>query len=496
MKEQLSSPKQQVYLSLGSNLGDRESNLAEALYRFAPQIEILALSSVYQTEPVGYLEQPRFLNLVCQGQTRLAPGELLRYLKKIETELGRDRISYVKNGPRTIDIDILYYDDLVLQTGQLTIPHPLIQERGFVLVPLAEIAPDFLHPLLKKTSQELRQQADVSGVNTEPRPLLTGYQRDVQSESPRVALGLDRVGITELKRMIRLTSTGRPEYLSAVIDLYIDLNGDKKGAHMSRLSLAVEEALDESIQKLAPDIETLSARIAQELVKSQAASRAEVHILAQFPLSRRTPISGYRSQEIYQLIGIAAANSERCVQLIGAEAEGMTACPCAQELVRERAKGQLVESGFDEKQIARIFEVVPLATHNQRGRGSLLISAHPDIRAEELVRIIESSMSSETLDILKRPDEYFLVNRAHRNPKFVEDVVRDMLAKVSEVYQQLPDDAYVSARQTNFETIHKHNVFAERSATLGQIRREINGTTIPSKRVNLRDWIAQRLSNP
>ena len=138
-----------VYLSLGTNVGDRVVNLARAL---AALPGVVACSSIYETEPWGLTEQPRFLNLCCQIETRLPPQELHAELKRIERELGRQ--PSVQWGPRLIDIDLLTYDDLVMQTEALTVPHPRIADRAFVLVPLAEIAPDLRIPGLPRTVSE------------------------------------------------------------------------------------------------------------------------------------------------------------------------------------------------------------------------------------------------------------------------------------------------------------------------------------------------------
>jgi 2-amino-4-hydroxy-6-hydroxymethyldihydropteridine diphosphokinase len=145
----------QVYLALGTNLGDRMHNLRGALRRLAPHVTITCISPIYETEPWGVTEQPDFLNLVVAGKTELAPTELLLALQDIEQRMGRQRT--VRYGPRVIDLDILLYDDVVLQTEHLEIPHARMAERRFVLVPLNAIAPDVLHPRLKRTAQQLLQ---------------------------------------------------------------------------------------------------------------------------------------------------------------------------------------------------------------------------------------------------------------------------------------------------------------------------------------------------
>lgn len=487
------SDRVRVCLGLGANLGDRESNLAEAMNRLRPQVEVTRVSRTYETDPVGYANQPRFLNIACEALTSLSPEDLLKHCKRVERQMGRDAGPGLRYGPRPIDVDVLFYEDRVVDLPDLEIPHPLIAERAFVLVPLADVAPDWLHPSLGKTVRELAAQISSEGVRPLAHELLSGYARDVHDETPHVTVGLDRVGLTNVKRIIRLTSTGRPEYLSASMDLWVDLSREAKGAHMSRFSTAIEDAMNETLQRTAPNIETMTADIARQLVATQGAMRAEVRVRAEFPLSRRAPVSGLRSQEIYQLIGIAAASRQKTVQLVGVEAEGMTACPCAQELLRSRAGDRLREEGFSDAQLKQVFEAVPVATHNQTGRGELLISAAPDVRAEDLVHIIETAMSSETYEILKRPDECFVVGRAHRNPKFVEDVVRDMLGYVVEMYPELSDDTFVRARQTNFETIHKHHVFAERCALLSELRSSVAGQTQSAPAASLNAWLNRQL---
>jgi 2-amino-4-hydroxy-6-hydroxymethyldihydropteridine diphosphokinase len=151
-----------VYLALGSNLGDRRANLRAAVEALAPVARLLAASPVYETPPWGYLDQPDFLNQVVQVETDLPPKELLDYVKGVETRLGRTESA--RYGPRKIDVDILFYDDLILDEPGLTIPHPRMQGRAFVLVPLADLAPDLLHPLEGKTIATLLAQVDRSEI--------------------------------------------------------------------------------------------------------------------------------------------------------------------------------------------------------------------------------------------------------------------------------------------------------------------------------------------
>jgi 2-amino-4-hydroxy-6-hydroxymethyldihydropteridine diphosphokinase len=151
-----------VYLALGSNLGDRLANLKQAIAALSPQMEVKAKSRVYETPPWGYTDQSMFLNQVIRANTYLEPEPLLKHLKRLETILGRE--PSFPNGPRSIDIDILFYDDLILNTSSLAIPHPQVHNRGFVLMPLNDIAPNLLHPAMKKTVHEMLESCDTNGI--------------------------------------------------------------------------------------------------------------------------------------------------------------------------------------------------------------------------------------------------------------------------------------------------------------------------------------------
>jgi 2-amino-4-hydroxy-6-hydroxymethyldihydropteridine diphosphokinase len=161
-----------IYLGLGSNLGNRQGNLDRAIQMLAPYVDVSNCSAVYDTAPVGNVDQPRFLNMVCKGKTDLSPADLLGFIKQIENQIGRKPGPI--NSPRPIDIDILFYNKLVMETPILVIPHPRLVERAFVLAPLADIAPTFKHPVSGKTIGKLlhelkRSKGDAVAIKPIPR---------------------------------------------------------------------------------------------------------------------------------------------------------------------------------------------------------------------------------------------------------------------------------------------------------------------------------------
>jgi GTP cyclohydrolase I/GTP cyclohydrolase-4 len=317
---------------------------------------------------------------------------------------------------------------------------------------------------------------------------------DVQSQLPAVHLGLSRVGVTGVEKVIRIRHNGSEQLFSARFECVVDLGPSQKGAHMSRFEEGVNDAIGEVVLGEATfKVETLAEQIANLVRTRQGARRAEVNVEARFPEHKPAPVSGIQTQEIYTLHGSAICTEAGTRRLIGVTAQGMTACPCAQELVAASARERLEEQGFDSETIDRIFEAVPVATHNQRGLGTLYIGCteqcEDEIDATTLLGIVEQSMSSEIYELMKRSDEARVVEKAHRRPRFVEDCVREMVRGVIETYPEIADPAFLSARQVNLETIHQHNVVAERFGTFGEIRSELETGAQSPEHTSRRKWL-------
>jgi GTP cyclohydrolase I/GTP cyclohydrolase-4 len=302
------------------------------------------------------------------------------------------------------------------------------------------------------------------------------------------------VGVTGIEKVIRLRQNGTEQLFSARFECVVDLGPEQKGAHMSRFEEVVNEVIGDVVLGESPfKAETLAEHIAQLVRVRQAARRAEVSVEARFPEHKPAPVSGIQTQELYTLHGSAVASQLGTRRLIGVTAQGMTACPCAQELVAAAARERLAGEGFDAEEIDRIIAAVPIATHNQRGLGTLYIgcteSCNDEIDAATLLEIVEQSMSSEIYELMKRSDEVAVVEKAHRRPRFVEDCVREMIRGVIEAFPSLGDGTFVSARQLNLETIHQHSVVAERFGTLGEIRRELTSGVPATEHTSRRAWL-------
>ena len=316
---------------------------------------------------------------------------------------------------------------------------------------------------------------------------------DVQNQVPTLHVSLSRVGVTNVEKVIRIASDGTEQLFYAKLNCFVDLGPRQKGAHMSRFEEVVNDAIGEVILgESAFRAETLAQRIAERVRDRQGADRAEMHLEARYPEYKPAPHSGIRTQEIYTLHGIAVAGATGTKRIVGVTAQGMTACPCAQTLVQSSSRERLQADGFGEREIERIFEAVPVATHNQRGLGTLHVGCpedcDTDIDAQRLLTIVENSMSSEIYELMKRSDEGAVVEKAHRRPRFVEDCVREMVRMATERFSELGDDAFVSARQENLETIHQHNVVADRHGLLGELRHELASGEHSARHVTMREW--------
>jgi GTP cyclohydrolase IV len=338
--------------------------------------------------------------------------------------------------------------------------------------------------------------------------------RDAQAAPPATRVSLSRVGVTGVEKIIRVcaSQTGAPadpaelraepattgedaseSLYHADLECFVDLNPEQAGVHMSRFEEVVNEAIDAVVLGEALRAEGLAAHIAEQVRERQGGLRAEVRIAARYPETVPTPISGLPTQELYTLFGTAVASERGMRTLTGVEAQGMTACPCAQGLVEDGARARLLEQGFESEEIDRIVEAVPLATHNQRGIGTLYVGrpegSGVDVDARRLLRIVESSMSSEIYELMKRADERAVVEKAHANPRFVEDCVREMIRQVTDAFPGLRDGAFIHARQENLETIHRHNVVAERYGLLSEIAAELESGEHSRHHTTMREWL-------
>jgi len=324
---------------------------------------------------------------------------------------------------------------------------------------------------------------------------------DVQASRPQTEVSLTRVGVRGIEKVIRVGghrarddgADAPGNYFFAELECFVDLNPRQAGVHMSRFEEVVGEAIDSVVLGESLRSEELAAHIASQVREQQQGLRAEVTIAARYPETVRTPASRLPTQEIYKLMGTAVVSERGTRTLTGVEAQGMTACPCAQELVTGRSRERLAAEGFTDDEIERVFAAVPVATHNQRGIGSLHIGLPEELRLEidarDLLHIVEQSMSSEIYELMKRSDEALVVEKAHRNPRFVEDCVREMVRRVTQAYPTLRDGGFILARQENLETIHRHSVIAERSGLVAEIVAELETGEHSRHHMTEREWL-------
>jgi len=305
---------------------------------------------------------------------------------------------------------------------------------------------------------------------------------DTQDDEPSIPIKLTRVGVTGVKKLLQLERKNkRPIILLPTFDAFVDLPFNQKGVHMSRNPEAISEVLDSISEDKSVGVESLCAKIVEKMMdKHEYAKRVEISMTTDYMFMRESPVTKHNTQEMANLKAKAVGlrDDEGNVEIrksIGAELIGMTVCPCAQESVRESDKNKLLEF-LDEETTQKVLDTVTFASHNQRGIGTLLIEVPEgwEVKGEDIIEIIEKSMSSPVCELLKRPDENATVMNAHRKPVFVEDCVRNMMEMIADKYSDLPDDTLITSRQENQESIHRHNAFAEKVTTMGDLKEELN----------------------
>jgi GTP cyclohydrolase-4 len=297
--------------------------------------------------------------------------------------------------------------------------------------------------------------------------------KDVHAMPPaRGGPPLRSVGLSGIRKPLSIRRPGRVHVLAATIDLAVDLPADRKGSDLSRNAEILAETVDRTAQQPAESMEAICSSIARELLsRHPSATEASVRATAEYFL-RRGISPDRESFEDYQLIASARAvrSAEGPIRLhrsIGAEAVGMTACPCAMETSRESLSVE-----FPLLQDPRLHDL-PMISHNQRNRTRLEFDfpGAGEVEVDDLIGVIEQAQSSPTYAILKRGDEGRVVVNAHRNPKFVEDVIRDLMSVLPTRFPGVPDEVVVRASTVSEESIHKYNVEASHEATFGSLRR-------------------------
>jgi len=275
---------------------------------------------------------------------------------------------------------------------------------------------------------------------------------DTQEKQPEWKFKLTKVGLTNIKKPIIVKRDGKTSHLIAVIDIYVNLPGDKKGVHMSRNIEAINEVIYKCIKTPVKGIEDLCVELVKELLKKHTyATNAYVQMQSDYFLTRKTP-SGKNTLEPYELISKVSGDRKKIRKMIGVRVKGMSVCPCTLEYIKKLKYKNL--------------------THNQRNITTLMleIPENCDVDANDLIDIVEDSISSPSYEILKRIDEAEVVLKAYTKPMFVEDIVRKILAKIIKKYNHLPNDTLVFVSSESEESIHKHNAYAERYTTLGELK--------------------------
>ncbi|MEF8783200.1 MAG: GTP cyclohydrolase MptA [Haloarculaceae archaeon] len=302
---------------------------------------------------------------------------------------------------------------------------------------------------------------------------------DVQAASPDIAVGLNRVGVTGVEKLVKIDRDGeRPIVLMAEFEVYVDLPSWRKGADMSRNMEVIDETLEAAVSESVDRVEDVCGDAAERLLeKHDYTTKAEVRMEAEYVVRDTTPESGMQTQSTADILASATATDEGTREEIGTRVTGMTVCPCSQGMSASRARETLQRLGVEDAVIDEFLAEVPQAGHSQRGHATLRIESQgdPQVDLHDLIEVARDSMSARIYNLAKRPDEDHMTFAAHADAKFVEDCVRAMAEGVVDRFHHLPDEAILTMKQSNDESIHQHNAHAERVATFGDLVREVNG---------------------
>jgi GTP cyclohydrolase-4 len=303
---------------------------------------------------------------------------------------------------------------------------------------------------------------------------------DVQASSPEVTVGLNRVGVTGVEKLVKIDRQDqRPIVLMAEFEVFVDLPSWRKGADMSRNMEVVDEVLEEAVSQTAYRVEDVCGDAAERLLeKHDYTTETEVRMEATYVTHDRTPESDRPTQSTADIIASATASEDGTHEEVGARVVGMTVCPCSQGMSAARARETLEDLGVERPVIDDFLEQVPQPGHSQRGHATLTVTSEgsPDVDLNELIDIARDSMSARIYNLAKRPDEDYMTYQSHAEAKFVEDCVRSMAEGVLDRFPHLADDAVVTMKQSNDESIHQHNAHAERIAEVGTLRAELADT--------------------
>ncbi len=300
---------------------------------------------------------------------------------------------------------------------------------------------------------------------------------DVQATRPDVTVGLSQVGVTDVEKLVKLARPDkRPIVLMAEFEVFVDLPSWRKGADMSRNMEVIDETLEAATREEVYRVEDVCGDAAERLIeKHEYTSEVSVSMEAELVQRERTPASDKETQSTVDITASATATEEGTREMIGVDVTGMTVCPCSQGMSESRARDKLEALDVDTDAVEEFLEDVPQPGHSQRGHAKITIESTgaPEVDLRDLIEVAKESMSGRIYNMAKRPDEDHMTYESHADAKFVEDCVRAMAEGVVEEFPDLADDAVVSMRQSNDESIHQHNAHAERHVEMGQLRSEV-----------------------